>query len=145
MRISDWSSDVCSSDLAIDGKQVLIHTRDFIDIDGSVPGQRARFRLVGEAVASLTDGSGKRGLRQLRVDPARIATLYGAKREERRLVRLQDVPELLVTGLPAVEDRDFTFNRGVDPTGILRSEDVGSGTSVSVRVDLVGRRAIKKK
>ncbi|PKM14485.1 MAG: penicillin-binding protein 1B [Gammaproteobacteria bacterium HGW-Gammaproteobacteria-2] len=106
---------------AIDGNQVLIHTRDFSDIDGPVPGQLARFRLVGGAVANLTDASGKRGLPQLRVDPARIATLYGAKREERRLVRLQDVPELLVTGLQAVEDRDFKFHRGVDPLGILRA------------------------
>lgn len=114
---------------AIDGRQVLIHTRDFIDIDGPVPGQLARFRLVGGAVANLTDGSGKRRLQQVRVDPARIATLYGAKREERRLVRLQDVPELLVTGLQAVEDRDFKFHRGVDPLGILRAAwvDLRSG------------------
>lgn len=106
---------------AIDGNQVLIHTRDFNDIDGPVPGQRARLRLVGGAVAQLTDASGKRALRQLRVDPARIATLYGAKREERRLLRLQDVPERLVTGLQAVEDRDFKFHRGVDPLGVLRA------------------------
>lgn len=106
---------------AIDGNQVLIHTRDFTDVDGAVPGQRARLRLVGGVVAGLTDATGKRRLQQLRVDPARIATLYGAKREERRLLRLGDVPELLVTGLQAVEDRDFKFHRGVDPLGILRA------------------------
>jgi len=106
---------------AIDDNQVLIHTRDFTDVDGPVPGQRARLRLVGGALATLTDPAGKHRLQQLRVDPARIATLYGAKREERRLLRLQDVPELLVTGLQAVEDRDFKFHRGVDPLGILRA------------------------
>jgi len=106
---------------AIDGNQVQIHTRDFTDVDGPVPGQRARLRLVGGVVANLTDATGKRRLQQVRVDPARIATLYGAKREERRLLRLSDVPELLVTGLQAVEDRDFKFHRGVDPLGILRA------------------------
>src|SRR3546814_15716706 len=76
---------------AIDGKQVLIHTRDFIDIDGPVPGPRARFRLVGEAVAILTDCCGKRGLQPMRVDRALLATLYGSKRAECRLVRCQVV------------------------------------------------------
>src|SRR3546814_16778962 len=39
------------------------------------------------------------------------------------------VPELLVTGLQAVEDRDFKFHRGVDPLGILRAAwvDLRSG------------------
>ena len=53
--------------------------------------------------------------------PARIATLYGQQQEERRLVRIEEVPELLVTGLQAVEDRDFAHHHGIDVGGMLRA------------------------
>ena len=65
--------------------------------------------------------SAKRALRSARLDPARIATLYGQKQEERRLVRIEEVPELLVTGLQAVEDRDFNHHIGIDFSGMLRA------------------------
>lgn len=104
-----------------DGNTYRVATRSYTDIDGPVPAQHLQVRLVGNAVASITDRSGKTRLREARIDPARIATLYGVAREERRLVRLEDVPALLVTGLQAVEDRDFKFHRGIDPLGILRA------------------------
>src|SRR3546814_2955597 len=52
---------------------------------------------------------------------SRIATLYGQAQEERQLVRIEDVPELLVTGLQAVEDRDFAHHHGIDLSGMLRA------------------------
>src|SRR3546814_14701026 len=70
-----------------------------------------RSTLSGGRVASLRDaGSGKKA-KSVRLDPARIATLYGQAQEERQLVRIEDVPELLVTGLQVVEDRDFAQDR----------------------------------
>lgn len=106
---------------ARDGATYRISTRSYTDLDGPVPGQRLQLRLAGGAVVSIADASGKTRLRDARIDPARIATLYGVDREERRLVRLDDVPPLLVSGLQAVEDRDFKFHRGIDPLGILRA------------------------
>ncbi|MEO7477960.1 MAG: penicillin-binding protein 1B, partial [Lysobacteraceae bacterium] len=55
------------------------------------------------------------------LDPARIAALYGASQEERQLVRAAEVPPLLVSGLQAVEDRDFKSHHGVDVWGIVRA------------------------
>ncbi len=55
------------------------------------------------------------------LDPARIATLYGADQEERRFVHLADVPPLLVKGLQAVEDRNFKDNIGIDFSAIARA------------------------
>lgn len=104
-----------------EGGNFRIATRSYTDVDGPVPAQRLQVRLVGGAVASIGDVAGKTRLREARIDPARIATLYGVNREERRLVRLDDVPPLLVSGLQAVEDRDFKFHRGIDPLGILRA------------------------
>src|SRR3546814_4079497 len=93
MRISDWSSDVCSSDLGgkakvgPDDPPIGAGARDPLQIDalgfGDARGKRADLDPVGQARA--------------------------------RQARLQD------------------------------RKSVGSGKSVSVRVDLGGRRIIKKK
>ena len=105
---------------ARDGERWTIHTRDFVDVDGPVPAARLVLTLSKGRIASLRDADGK-DLAQARVDPARIATLYGTRQEERRLVKLEEVPPLLVTTLQAVEDRSFKHHHGVDPWAILRA------------------------
>ena len=103
-----------------DGNRFVISSRGYIDVDGRVPAQRIEVRLSGSRVSALSEvGADK--LRAARLDPARIATLYGQKQEERRLVRMEEVPDLLVTGLQAVEDRDFSRHHGIDISGIIRA------------------------
>ena len=104
-----------------DGGSFTIASRGFIDVDGKVAPRRLQVTLSNGRVASVRDLTRKRTLESARLDPARIATLYGQKQEERRLVRLEEVPELLVTGLQAVEDRDFSRHHGVDFSGIARA------------------------
>jgi penicillin-binding protein 1B len=104
---------------ARDGGRFVISTRGFRDADGAVPAQRIELELGQGRVSKLRlDGE---EVEVALLDPARIATLYGAKQEERRLVRLQEVPTLFVTTLQAVEDRDFKHHFGVDWRGILRA------------------------
>jgi penicillin-binding protein 1B len=104
---------------AREGDRFVIATRGFTDLEGVWPAQRIEVRLDGGRVRSLlADG---KAVARVRLDPARIATLYGAEQEERRLVRLEDVPPLLVTTLQAVEDRDFKHHIGIDFSGILRA------------------------
>ncbi len=92
---------------AREGSRFTISSRGYIDVDGRVAPRRIQVTLSGGHVATVRDVARKQSLKAARLDPARIATLYGQKQEERRLVRLEEVPELLVTGLQAVEDRDF--------------------------------------
>ncbi|HZF98781.1 MAG TPA: penicillin-binding protein 1B, partial [Pseudoxanthomonas sp.] len=106
---------------AQDGGSFTIASRGFIDVDGAVAPRRLQVTLSNGRVASVRDLTRKRTLESARLDPARIATLYGQKQEERRLVRLEEVPELLVTGLQAVEDRDFSRHHGIDLSGIARA------------------------
>lgn len=105
---------------ARDGGTFRIRSRGFGDLEGPVPAQQVEVRLAGGRVASLA-GQGGRALEVAVLDPARIATLYGNASEERRLVRVEDVPVLLVTGLQAVEDRDFARHHGIDLTAIARA------------------------
>lgn len=106
---------------ARNGARWRISSRGYDDIDGRVAPAVVDVTLLGGTVATIRDVSGKRMLRSARMDPARIATLYGQLQEERRLVRIDEVPELLVTGLQAVEDRDFNHHIGIDFSGMLRA------------------------
>ena len=106
---------------AREGKRFNIGTRAFTDLDGPVPARRITVVVEGGRVAAVTDRRSGKPIEDARLDPARIATIYGDVKEERRLVQLRDVPSLLVTGLQAVEDRNFKHHHGIDPWGILRA------------------------
>ena len=106
---------------AHDGGRWLIASRGFDDVDGPVPASRIEVRISGGRVTRLSDAARGQPIESARLDPARIATLYGQQQEERRLVQLDEVPELLVTTLQAVEDRDFKDHHGIDISGILRA------------------------
>ncbi len=97
-----------------------ISSRGFIDVGGPVAPSQVEVRLSGGRVSRLRDVDGQ-ALEQARLDPARIATLYGANQDERRLVRVEDVPMLLTDALQAVEDRDFARHHGIDLSGMMRA------------------------
>ena len=103
------------------GGRWLIASRGFFDVNGQVAPRRIEVVVSGGRVASVRDAARKQSVKVARLDPARIATLYGQQQEERRLVRIEEVPELLVFGLQAVEDRDFKHHHGIDLGGMLRA------------------------
>ncbi len=117
----DDGAGVRPGSYARNGGRWLIASRGFFDVDGTVSARRIEVVLSGGRVASLRDAARRDSLKVARLDPARIATLYGQQQEERRLVQIEEVPELLVTGLQAVEDRDFAHHHGIDFGGILRA------------------------
>ena len=103
-----------------EGAQWKISSRGFNDVAGAVAPRQVELAVGGGQVSRLREAGGE-ALASTRLDPARIATLYGQQQEERRLVQLHEVPELLVTGLQAVEDRDFAHHHGLDLSGIMRA------------------------
>jgi penicillin-binding protein 1B len=106
---------------ARDGGRWLIASRGFQDVDRRIGPTRIELVLSGGRVASLRDAAQGRALRSALLDPARIATLYGQQQEERRLVRIAEVPQLLTDTLQAVEDRDFAHHIGIDLGGMARA------------------------
>jgi penicillin-binding protein 1B len=103
------------------GARYLISSRGYAGPDGGELPKRIRVSLSGNQLQSLVDAGSGKSLASTHLDPARIATVYGAQQEERRIVRLPDVPPLLVSGLQAVEDRDFKNHFGIDLSAILRA------------------------
>ncbi|MCD9086254.1 penicillin-binding protein 1B [Stenotrophomonas sp. SY1] len=105
----------------VKGASFNISSRGYDDVDGRVAPRQLDVVLSGGQVASVRESGNRKAVKAARLDPARIATLYGQNQEERRLVRVSEVPELLVTGLQAVEDKDFARHHGIDLSGIVRA------------------------
>jgi len=103
------------------GGRYLIASRGYVGPEGGELPQRIRVTLDAGSISSVTRASDGKAISLTHLDPARIATLYGARQEERRLVTLTQVPPLLVTGLQAVEDRDFKHHIGIDFSAIARA------------------------
>lgn len=117
---------------AQDGGRFTIATRAFSDADGRTPARRFVVSLSANSVTALADAASGAALDAVRIDPARIATLYGAEQEERRVVTLEQLPPLLVAGIQAVEDRDFKHHHGIAVGAILRAAfaDLSAGRVV---------------
>jgi penicillin-binding protein 1B len=103
------------------GNVFVIDRRAFADVDGREPARRFTVTLSANAVTALRNADSDAALAEVRLDPARIATLYGADQEERRVVKLEQLPPLLIGGLQAVEDRDFKHHHGIAFGAILRA------------------------
>ena len=106
---------------AENGGRFTIARRAFVDPDGRVPARRVTMTIAAARIAALADADSNVALDEARFEPARIATLYGAEQQERRIVKLEQLPPLLVAGLQAVEDRDFKHHHGIAVAAILRA------------------------
>lgn len=104
-----------------EGNRFTIARRAFIYLDGREREKRLSLTIADGRVTQLTDADSGAALPSVRLEPARIATLYGAQQEDRRVVQLGEIPPLLLGGLQAVEDRDFKRHHGIDAVAILRA------------------------
>lgn len=102
-------------------RKFVIHTRDFTFWDEAVPGRRIEVRLDGSGITGLRDHSSGQRLDLVRLEPALIGSIYPAHNEDRVLVKADELPGELVSGLLAVEDRRFFEHAGVDLRGIARA------------------------
>ncbi|TAN05197.1 MAG: penicillin-binding protein 1B [Rhodanobacteraceae bacterium] len=104
-----------------DGSTFVIASRGYMDpVGGELP-RRVRVVLGSGRVQSVLDLTSHKPLRKTHLDPARIATMYGAAQEERIVEKLAELPPLLVEGVQAVEDRGFKNNHGIDVSSIARA------------------------
>src|SRR3546814_11644729 len=131
MRISDWSSDVCSSDLY---KERLAANPDAYEPD-VLAKIKWRISITGKSLETLV--------------PRGVRIAFGTDAGVSKHGRNGDEFELMVQhGMTAVEALKAATVNAAALLGLGHEIDrkrVGSGTGVAVRVDLGGRRIIKKK
>jgi penicillin-binding protein 1B len=104
---------------AFSGTRVQLHTRGFGESDGE-PARKLRFRLTDGTLGSLETASGA-SVDIARLAPLQIGSIHPGHREDRVLVKLEDVPDTLVRTLLAVEDRRFREHWGLSLRGIARA------------------------
>ncbi len=103
------------------GPRLELVTRPFRFWDGEEPSRRVEVSFDGERLVRLREPGTGRPLTLVRLEPRLIGKIYPSHREDRVLVRLDQVPEALVTTLLAIEDRRFHEHFGVAPRSILRA------------------------
>ncbi|MAM86444.1 MAG: penicillin-binding protein 1B [unclassified Hahellaceae] len=88
---------------------------------GSTAPQALSVSFSGGSIAELETAAEGRPVSWFRLEPRKIAGIYPSTQEERTLVQLREVPDLLIQALLAVEDRDFRDHHGVAPLSIARA------------------------
>jgi len=101
------------------GNEVRLHTRAFRFWDGEQAPRRVQVRFRARQVAGLYAGGEEQAL--VRLEPALIGRIYPGHREDRVLLKLDEVPRGLVAALLSVEDRDFEHHVGISPRAIARA------------------------
>ena len=100
---------------------ISLKTRQFVFWDKAQEIQHIRIVFSATEVRSITDVQTGNELTIVRLDPVQIGSFYPAHKEDRVLVKLDEVPETLVQGLMATEDRDFYQHIGISFKGIARA------------------------
>lgn len=98
-----------------------IISREFAFWDGVEKSKGIRLSIYNNKVNSLNELYSDSVISLFRVEPVKIAGIYPVKKEERQIIKLEDVPDDLVLALLAVEDRRFYDHWGIDPKSIIRA------------------------
>lgn len=103
------------------GNVMRLSTRDFTFPDGLEKSARITVEFAGAEVKRVSRTESGEELALVRIDPARIGSFHPLDNEDRIVFNREELPELLIKTLLAVEDKHFYTHSGVDPLGILRA------------------------
>ncbi|MEA2080042.1 MAG: transglycosylase domain-containing protein, partial [Pseudomonadota bacterium] len=96
-------------------------SRRFVFWDGQEPSQSIRVTFSSTHLKRLQDDRNGSALALARLDPLEIGSIHTARQEDRILLQLDDVPDILLEALIAVEDRKFYTHHGISPPAIARA------------------------
>lgn len=91
-----------------------IHTKGFHFSDGQDHATRIKLTLNNNRITTISPNLA-------RLEPKVIGRFYNQDFENRRPIVLNEIPDSMVMGLQAVEDRDFKHHHGVSWSGIARA------------------------
>ena len=98
-----------------------IFLHDFDYPTEQVNGYPVRVVLQSNFVSRIENATNGKEMFSLELEPELVTGLYERIWQERRVVRLSEVPPLLIKSILAVEDERFYSHHGVDPIGVLRA------------------------
>ncbi|GJM05479.1 MAG: penicillin-binding protein 1B [marine bacterium B5-7] len=105
----------------VQGSTLEVYTRQFHYWDGLETAKKLIIRFKGQQITDITDIISGQNISIIRLTPTLIGKVFPLHDEDRVLINYKEIPETLIEGLIAVEDRHYFEHFGLDPFGILRS------------------------
>jgi penicillin-binding protein 1B len=103
------------------GHAYTVKTRAFDFFDGKEPSKTVKIYFSNGRVSVIKNTHTGATVPLLRLDPVQVGSFYPSHKEDRVLVKIDEVPHTLIDGLIAIEDRDFYHHYGVSIKAILRA------------------------
>ena len=103
------------------GNSYRIVIREFDFWDGHQPPRYIQVKIEDGFISDVIDFRDQTEIAVVRLEPSIMGRIYPSHREDRMLVKLDEVPEHLTSALLAVEDRQFYSHFGINPKAILRA------------------------
>jgi len=100
---------------------IEIYLHDFDSPTERFKGVPIRLSLQGNVITKIENISDGKEQYFVELEPELITGLYERIWQERKVVKLAEVPPLLVKTILALEDERFYHHFGVDPIGIMRA------------------------
>jgi penicillin-binding protein 1B len=104
--------------------ELAMHQREFQFWDGLQPRQQVEIELRGNTVENIRvvdQQGGSSSTEIIRIEPRLFGSVSPLSHEDRTLLKLEDVPPLLIDALISIEDRQFYSHFGINPLGIARA------------------------
>jgi len=101
-----------------DGR-LRLHVRGVDRPGRSEPPRDLAIETRGSRIASIREVRGGERLYAVPLEPELVGLYYGPGRQQRELVRLEELPPSLVDAVLAVEDQRFPTHSGLDPRRIV--------------------------
>jgi penicillin-binding protein 1B len=102
-------------------RRLEVFLRNFNYPGRPFPGFPARVELAGKSVSAITRLDTGQALDSLELEPEILAGIYDQAAEERRVVKINEVPKRLVQSVLAAEDKRFFEHHGIDLRGVFRA------------------------
>ncbi len=100
-------------------REVRIHRRAFEHPSRAEPARLVALQLSGHSIDAIRDLQTKREIGALFLEPESVGAYYGPDREQRELVKLDELPPHMLDAVIAVEDQRFYRHFGLDPRRIV--------------------------
>jgi penicillin-binding protein 1B len=97
-----------------DGNVVRVHLRPLEHPSRPEPARNVSIHLSGSRISEIREWPSEREVGAVLLEPELVGAYYGPDREQRDLVRLEDLPRHLADAVLAVEDQRFESHHGVD-------------------------------
>jgi len=88
---------------------------DAYDPEGAV------IKIQGKKVDQIISLRDQTGRNEYLLEPELITNLFDRKREKRKIVHYNDIPQVMINAVLAAEDKNFFHHAGFDPVGIFRA------------------------